>query len=618
MINESQKAGAALEKAILELEQLRRFAGPPEDFWPRFMAAVQQLSLADKLVLLSRQTGQPWRRLLEWPAATPPSRMLSAFFGRLEVLATEAFAAGGQLAPLEPNARASAGNFVIAARIELPQQEECLLAGLVSEVSESAAREAWLRLRLACEAPQLYQANLLGNRARADVEKFASVLDLAFSVSAENRFLATAIAFCNSLATRFNCERVSLGWLEGGYIRLRSISRTEKFDRRMAAAQGLETAMEECLDQDAEIVWPAPAAATVICRDHERFAKDHQAAHLCSLPLRARKGPVAVVTCERQASPFSETVLQQLRLGCDLAAVRLVDLQEQDRWFGARWATQLRKHCAKVLGPEHTWAKLLSVGIVLALFALFGLRLPYRVTGNFVLRSDDLSYLTAPFDGYIDEVLVRPGDAVAAGAPLMKLKTTELHLEESFTAADLTRYQREAEKARAAKARAEMLISEAMAEQTEARLELVRYRLAHATIASPFTGVVVEGDLRERLGAPVKTADVLFKVARIDTLYAEAEVNERDIHEIRDQSGGQIAFMSRPRDKFPIQIRTIEKAALPKNEANVFLIRCAVGQPQSWWRPGMSGVCKFDIGKRSLFWILTHRTVDFLRLKLWW
>ena len=164
-----------------------------------------------------------------------------------------------------------------------------------------------------------------------------------------------------------------------------------------------------------------------------------------------------------------------------------------------------------------------------------------------------------------------------------------------------------------------MRIAEALAEQAQARLDMVRYRLAHATIASPFDGVVVEGDLRERLGAPVKTADALFKVARIDTLYAEAEVNERDIHEILDKSSGQLAFVSRPRNKFPFRIINVEKAAMPKNEANVFIVRCAVDQrPQSWWRPGMSGICKFNVGKRTLFWIITHRTVDFLRMKLWW
>lgn len=90
-------------------------------------------------------------------------------------------------------------------------------------------------------------------------------------------------------------------------------------------------------------------------------------------------------------------------------------------------------------------------------------------------------------------------------------------------------------------------------------------------------------------------------MARIDTLYAEAEVNERDVHEILGKSEGQIAFVSRPKNKFPVRITALEQAAIPKSEANVFLVRCALGRnPEPWWRPGMSGVCKFDVERRTL------------------
>jgi biotin carboxyl carrier protein len=619
MTNESAKSTSKLDHVLTELGQLQQFAGAPKDFWALFLAAVQQLTLADKLVLLARKGDEPWRHRMEWPAESLPSSMLTAFLRQLEELATRAVAAGGLMAPLEPKAGPSARSFIIATRLDLPQPEECLLAGLLSEATEANARQAWLALRLVAHLPQSYQTNLAIRQAKADCEKVSAVLDLTLSVSAEKHFLATALAFCNGLATRFTCDRVSLGWQERGYIRLKAISRTEKFERKMAFAQAVEAAMEEAFDQNEEVVWPPPENAPVISHQHERFAEDGKVDHVCSVPLRSNQEPVAVVLCERRSAPFSETELQQMRLGCDLAAVRLADLQQQDRWFGARWAAALHDHLGKLIGPEHTWAKVLAAFSVLLLAVLFFLRVPYRVEGSFVLRSDDLSYLTAPFEGYIDQVLVRPGDAVTAGAPLLKLKTAELQLEEASAFADLSRYQREADKARSAKALADMRISEALADQAAARLEMVRYRIAHATITSPWAGVVVEGDLRERLGAPVKAADVLLKVARIDTLYAEAEVNERDVHELLGKSTGQIAFVSRPRNKFPVRIIAVEQAAMPKNEANVFLVRCALGpQLQPWWRPGMSGVCKFNVEKRTLIWILTHRTVDFLRLKLWW
>lgn len=609
-------------RALRDLEELRHFTGAPKDFWPRYLASLGALCSASKFTLLLRDPENParWRKLVEWSASSGPSRFLVAFAGQLEQIAERCGREGSVLLALEPTPPRGTGHYVIGTRLKLPRaEEEGLVAGLLSEVNEATARDLLLRLNLAADTPEVYQTNLVARQARADVEKFASALDLTVAVNLEKRFLAAALAFCNGLATRFNCERVSLGWLEGGYIKLKAISRTEKFDRQMAAAKALEAAMEECLDQDDEVLWPAPEGATVVTRDHEKFAKDQGVEQVCSLPVRVESKAVAVVTCERQTTAFSPIELQQLRLCCDQVARRLADLKHSDRWFGARWASAAKEQCAKLVGPEHTWAKLLALVIVAALALLFFLKVPYRVEGDFTLRSEEVAYLTAPFDGYIKDVLARPGDVLAPGGTLLSLNTAELELEESAALADLARFQREAEKARATNALAEMRIALAMADQAKARLDLVRYRLEQAAIKAPFPAVIVEGDLREKLGAPVKQGDALFKVARLDKLYVEAEVHERDVHEILTRSTGEIAFVSQPKLKYPIRIAKIEPAAIPKTEQNVFLVRCAVeGDAQPWWRPGMSGLCKLNVEKRTLFWIFTHRTVDFLRMWLWW
>jgi hypothetical protein len=622
MATPSQGTNRDYSQPLRENAALRRFAGPPKEFWPRYLACVGQLTGADKLVLLTRdaEPSGVWKRMLEWPAHVTPSRMLTAFSAQLDEFAARCSGDEGQMACLEPKASAASSHFILGTRLNIGRpKEECVLACLLSESGEAAARDALVRLQLAAGTPELFQTNLAAGHARADVERYMAALDSTILLNAEKRFLAGALAFCNGLATRFNCDRVSLGWLDGGYVRLRAISRTEKFDRQMAAAKALEVAMEEALDQDDEIVWPRPEGTTVVTRDHEHFAREQNVPSVCSLPLRVDDRPVAAITCERQGAPFSPLELQQLRLCCDLAARRLGDLKNQDRWWGARWTTAAREQLGKAVGPEHTWAKMLAILMVAALACLFFLKVNYRVEGNFLLRSDEAAYLTAPFEGYIDRAFVRPGDAVVEGARLLSLKTAELELEESAALADLNRYQREAEKARAGKALAEMRVAQALAEQAQARLDLLRYRIGQATLKAPFAGVVVEGDLSERLGAPVKQAEALLKMARIDTLYVEAEVNERDAHEILGRAKGEMAFVSQPKRKFSIRIATFEQAAVPKDQANVFLVRCSVeGGIQPWWRPGMSGVCKFEVEKRTLFWILTHRTVDFLRLKLWW
>ena len=62
-----------------------------------------------------------------------------------------------------------------------------------------------------------------------------------------------------------------------------------------------------------------------------------------------------------------------------------------------------------------------AVGTLL-LAVLFFVRVPYRIEGNFVLKSDEVQFRTAPFEGYIEQVFVRPGDAVKSGDKLLKLK----------------------------------------------------------------------------------------------------------------------------------------------------------------------------------------------------
>ena len=71
--------------------------------------------------------------------------------------------------------------------------------------------------------------------------------------------------------------------------------------------------------------------------------------------------------------------------------------------------------------------------------------------------------------------------------------------------------------------------------------------------------------------------------------------------------------------KYPVEIERIYPAAMPKDGENVFIVRCKLlAQPDAWWRPGMSGLVKLEAGERTLFWMLTHTTVDFLRMWLWW
>ncbi len=612
----------SIEPAVEELANLRQFTGQASEFWPALLGGMARLARAHRGVLVRRDPAQPERllKVVEWSDNTNAHRTVSDFNRSLPDLANTCLRDKSLLQPIETTRLSGSGHFAVGVNLHFAgDREQCAALLLMAGVTDSQAREALTRLRLASDVPRSFQGSHAAIQARQDVERFAAVLDLLVLVNAETRFRSAALAFCNALATRFHCQRVSLGWLEGGFVRLKTISRTERFDKHMSAVKAIEVVMEEALDQDDEVLWPLPAALQIVARDHERFSREQGVAHLVSLPLRLDDKPVAAITCERREQPFSETEVRQLRLAADQVARRLSELRRRDRWFGARWATSMRERFAKWLGPEHTWAKVLVLIGVMVVVALLLPIYPYRIEGTFILRSEEASYLTAPFDGYIKSVQVRPGDDVAAGAALLNLNTADLELEEAAAVADQTRYLREAEKARAAGELAEMRIAQALADQAKSRLDLVRHRLNQAGIQAPFAGVVIEGDLRERIGAPVRQGDLLFRVARLEPVYIEAEINERNVREVLGRTEGEMAFVSQPKRKYPIHVVRVEPAAVPKEKQNVFLVRCApVNPPDKWWRPGMSGVCKLDVEKRTLFWILTHRTVDFLRMLLWW
>lgn len=613
--------GITFEKALQSLEELRHFAGPPKVFWQSLLESMTVVAGA-RLGVLMRSTPTataPWQKMAIWPADGAHGAGVQRFVKELDSLGTAAQQQAHTLQVFNGITDPLLSDCGIALRLETGASEESWVAAFYLAASgEDLAAAALKQLRMIAHAPEQYQAQRATSQNQVALGQFTAVLDLMALLNAQHRFLAVAMTFCNELAARHKCDRVSLGWLENNYIRLQAISHTERFERKMEAVRSLEQIMEESYDQDEPVLWPPPEDNTPVTRDHQAFAEAQKIKFICSSPLRVGGQPVAVVTCERNSEPFNETEIRLVTLSCEMAARRLSELKRHDRWFGARWATAAREGLSKLVGVEHTWAKVIALTAAIALGVLFFGTMNYRVEAPFILRTDDIAILSAPFNGYIDEVPSRLGDPVKARDVLLKLDTRDLHLEEAAAMADLDRYTREAEKSRATNGLAEMRIAQAQADQARVRLELVHYRLGQSALTAPFDGVIVEGDLKKRIAAPVKQGDLLFKVAELDRMYVECEVKENDIHEVRGDAQGQIAFASQPKLKFPIRIERIEPVAQTKEQKNVFVVRCQLPNGlQPWWRPGMSGVAKLNVGKRTFFWIISHRTVDFLRMYFW-
>jgi RND family efflux transporter MFP subunit len=607
------------EQAYLQclegMQKIRRFEGDPAKFWRTYLAELVPICSASTAIIAARAAGNAhgFRPLAVFPDSMARAGAAESVMEEIAGLVAQCVESGA--AQSDTNAQ---GVLVVKLQTDVPDND-CVAAFFTARMSSEEAAECLRRLRLVADVPASYQLSRVAAESRTRVQHFANVLDLMTLLNEEKRFLPAAMTFCNELATRQGAERVSLGWLEKGYIKVQAISRVDKFDRKTEAVQKLEAAMEEAIDQNAEIVIPSAEGGGPVRRDHAAYMAALDVSHMCTLPLREEGEVTAACSLERSGAAFTETELRLVRLSCDQASRRLADLKRNDRWFGARAASWLREKLAGLLGYEHTWAKVLGIVVFALLAAVFLVRAPYRVKAAVTLRTDELAHLTAPFDGHIDKVFVRVGDTVKRGQELLSLDQTDLLLREADLVAEKGRYDREVEKARGNGALADMQIAAALRDQSAARLDLARYQASQAVIRAPFDGVIVEGDLMEKIGAPVRQGEPLFKLGRIENLYAELEVNEADIRQVAVSMSGEAALESRPQERFPLRVTRIEPVAVPREKRNVFIVKAEfTARARDWWRPGMSGVARLDAGRRTLIWLATHRTADFLRLRLWW
>jgi multidrug resistance efflux pump len=606
---------APLLNSLRQLQKIRNFDGEPAEFWRLLLETLIGLCGAEAGLIVINTGGEnaSWKTLALGPD-NPQSAALCKRLSEVVTGAAEACAKTG-FAFMPDN-----GTSIVAVHLLVDvDTQKCLALFRLAIVDE---KEALLRINALLSAndiPAHYRTQESAYNALKNQEHLTDILDLMALLNSQHRFMAAAMMVCNELAGRYTCDRVSLGWLQKGYVRVRAMSHTDDFEKKMEAVQQLELAMEEALDQEADIVVPAPAGGIAITRDHEAYAKTQDVHYMATFPVRKKDEVVALFSFERDASPLDENELRRLRVTIDQLAVRLAELRQRDRWFGARLADWLREKAGKLLGYEHTWAKLAGVLGAVALIVVALIPVRYRVDSPMILHTDDISYITAPFDGYIDSAGVKPGDLVETGKTLLSLDKKDLLLEESGLMAEKNRESREVEKARAAGELADMCIAQARYDQVAAKLDVNHFRLAQADIPSPYDGVVIEGDLHEKIGSPVKQGEVLFKIGRLKDIYAQAKVSENEIHNIKILSEGQIALASRPQEPFDIVVTLVEPSAIVAEKDNVFPVRCKFKQTvPSWFRPGMTGISKINAGHRTLLWIASHRTIDVLRLKLWW
>jgi multidrug resistance efflux pump len=608
----------SLHTLLRRMSKLREFSGEPPQFWKEYLETLSLMVQADCAFLL-RSEGEKgsvtWKQLLVLPSArsAPPELV-----GELAGIASAASESGHVIRHVDYGG--GGGGFGVGVKLSAGDGLDAVAVLGLSGVSEEEAERRVSWVSLVSDIALDYQRQRSWAQAENEVESCRGVLEALVSVYKQERFVAACLTLCDELAGRLECEQVGLGVLVNNeYVRLKAMSQTSRFDKKAGVVRSLETSMEEAVDQDEEILWPVPEGMTAVTRSHEQYARERGIDFLCTVPVHHSNRVVGAICCERKIRLFSESEVRQISLLGELISGRLMDLQDRDKWLVLRLLDKCREKLSGFLGVERTWLKATALFIFLAFLILFCVPARYRVDASFILKASRMAHMSAPFEGVVDEVTFEIGDRVEKGKELVALDRRALLLDRVSAAADLQRFRRDAEKKRAEGRLADMRISEALAEQAQAALDLIDYRLESSVISAPFDGVVVEGEWKDKIHSPVRQGDILAKVAQLDSMFIELKIDSAEIARIKEDATGEIAFLSDPATKYPMQLVRINPAASALGTEPVFMAKAEFAtELRDWWRPGMSGVAKINVGWRSLWWIFTHRTSDFLRRQLWW
>lgn len=500
------------------------------------------------------------------------------------------------------------------------------IAGSEMTFTLVAARETALdeleksQLRLFLESGVVaFSACRKAEASEKSLAEISRVVDLGLIIGESAHFGEAANRLCNELETELGAMRVTIGWRKKGLMELEATNHGGRMRNDTETAGALARAMDEAAEQNCEVGAPAIQGAE-INRQHQIFSESHGNCQIVSLPLRKDGKVHGAVTVEypQESEGISQERIDALRVVLDLVSPQLVTLFEKSGWIGARAWRGVRGRFASFLGYRHTGWKLAGCLLLLAFLLSCIIPITHKVKAPFVLRTEASADLTAPFSGYIDTVLVNVGDVVEKNQLLATLDRRELVMQQTELRAERDRNLSDARRYEAEGDLSQMKLSQLAIEQADAKLKVIDFRLARTELRAPFAGVIVEGDLKERLSSPTQVGEVLMRIVEIKDTYAEMQIDERDVHFLTKGMSGELAFTSRPEDKFGVSLAQYEPVAVIKETGTYFRVRVNVdATPEDWWRPGMSGVCKVDIGKRSIAWVYLHRTWEFIRMKLW-
>lgn len=300
-----------------------------------------------------------------------------------------------------------------------------------------------------------------------------------------------------------------------------------------------------------------------------------------------------------------------------LVVPALEDKRLNDRHLFKKAIDSGRNQLASLFGAGFLGRKLLVIFISAVVIFFTFVEGEYRLSADARLDSYIQRVVAAPYDGYIYSAVHRAGDVVTKDQVLVRLDDRDLHLERLKWLSEKAKLKRQYQEALAIHDRAKINIINAQQDQVDAQLKLVDSQLQRAELLAPFDGLIVGGDLSQRLGGSVEKGEVLFEVSPLHFYRINLLVKESRIADLRVGQDGTLHLSALPDAPFPFVVTKVTPLTESKDGATFFTVEASLQERSAQLQPGMEGIGKIYIDDRKLISIWTRELNEWFRLKVW-
>ncbi|MFQ5503952.1 MAG: efflux RND transporter periplasmic adaptor subunit [Planctomycetota bacterium] len=460
-------------------------------------------------------------------------------------------------------------------------------------------------------------------RRDAGEMKGAAVQATTLAYESNDDPVRIAFGMVTQMRNRYGYDQAAIGYVRENRVSVVAIS---GFDDVRAANPGVKLirqAMEECLDREELVLHhghlvPEDTEPEDDCRLHAQWSRSVGGDSVASFPIIFNEEIVAVASLRRSVTEGLEPEKLEELMAAMAGYGPLIALSRRaSRTFLRHMADNCRATVKQLIGERRRKSLTWGIGLLLLLLWFFFGTVSYSLTFPCRVTAADLKMISSPREGVLKEVRVLQGDRVAQGDVLAVLDFEEYVLQESELSAQVASLEGMGDEALAEGKATERRVLESRLRSAKARLELVQLRIAQSKIRASVAGLVLEGDLRQRVGAWIAMGEPLFEIAADDRVRVEIEIPESSVLEARDSQRVVFVPAALPGLQIALSDIVIPPASTIVDHKHVFKSRTTAFDKPGRLSPGMAGFASLEIGERSVWWVATHHILDWMRMRFW-